>query len=68
MVKIKAGNFYLCLKDIGGYDSFTKGKIYSSLYDNALINDNHIEVKIVNSEYFRIATDEEIKAQKGEKV
>jgi hypothetical protein len=66
MAKIKAGNFYLCLKDIGGYDSFTKGKIYSSLYDNSLINDNHIEVKVMNSEYFRVATDKEIK--KEEKV
>lgn len=60
MTKIKAGNFYICLKDISGYDSFTKGMVYSSIYDNALINDNHIEVKVMNSEYFRIASDKEI--------
>lgn len=60
MTKIKAGNIYMCLKDISGYDSFTKGKVYSSIYDNALINDNHIEVKVMNSEYFRIASDKEI--------
>lgn len=66
MTEIKAGNCYMCLKDIGGYDSFTKGKVYSSLYDNALINDNHIEVKVMPSDYFRIATNKEIKAQKGE--
>lgn len=56
----------MCLKDIGGYDSFTKGKVYPSLYDNALINDNHIEVLVRPSDYFRIATEQEIKAQKGE--
>lgn len=66
MTEIKAGNCYMCLKDKRGYDSFTKGKIYASLYDNALINDNHIEVKVMPSDYFRIATDDEIKAQKGE--
>lgn len=60
MTKIKAGNIYMCLKDISGYDSFTKGKVYSSIYDNALINDNHIEVKVMNSECFRIATDKEV--------
>lgn len=63
MTEIKTGNCYMCLKDIGGYDSFTKGKVYSSLYDNALINDNHIEVKVMPSDYFRIATNKEIKAQ-----
>lgn len=68
MTEIKAGNCYMCLKDKKGYDSFTKGKIYVSLYDNALINDNHIEVKVMPSECFRIATNDEIKAQKGEKV
>ncbi len=65
MTEIKAGNCYMCLEDIGGYDSFTKGKVYSSIYDNALINDNHIDVKVMPSERFRIATDDEIKAQKG---
>lgn len=64
MTEIKAGNCYMCLKDKKGYDSFTKGKIYVSLYDNALINDNHIEVKVMPSNCFRIATDDEIKAQK----
>ena len=66
MTEIKAGNCYMCLKDKRGYDSFTKGKIYESLYDNALINDNHIEVKVMPSDCFRIATNNEIKAQKGE--
>lgn len=66
MTEIKAGNCYMCLEDIGGYDSFTKGKVYPSIYDNALINDNHIEVKRMPSDCFRIATDDEIKAQKGE--
>lgn len=63
MTEIKTGNYYMCLKDKRGYDSFTKGKIYVSLYDNALINDNHIEVKVMPSDCFRIATDDEIKAQ-----
>ena len=66
MTEIKAGNCYMCLKDRRGYDSFTKGKIYVSLYDNALINDNRIEVKVMPSDCFRIATNSEIKAQKGE--
>lgn len=66
MTEIKAGNCYMCLKDKRGYDSFTKGKIYASLYDNALINDNHIEVMVRPSGYFRIATEQEIKEQKGE--
>ena len=66
MTEIKAGNCYICLEDIKGYDSFTKGKVYASLYDNALINDNHIEVKVTNSKHFRMATEQEIKAQKGE--
>lgn len=54
----------MCLRDIKGYESFTKGIIYSSLYDNALINDNNIEVLVRPSDYFRIATEQEIKAQK----
>lgn len=66
MTEIKAGECYMCLRDIKGYDSFTEGKVYPSLYDNALINDNHIEVLIRQSDYFRIATEQEIKAQKGE--
>lgn len=66
MAEIKAGNCYMCLKDIKGYESFTKGKVYSSLYDNALINDNHIEVLVRPSDCFRIATEQEIKTQKGE--
>ena len=66
MTKIKAGNIYMCLKDVKGYDSFTKGKVYQSLYDNSLINDNHIEVLVRPSDYFRIATEQEIKAQKEE--
>ena len=60
MAKIKAGNIYMCLKDVKGYDSFTKGKVYQSLYDNALVNDNHIEVKVTDSECFRVATEREI--------
>ncbi len=66
MTEIKKGNFYMCLKDIEGYDAFTKGKVYQSFYDNALINNNHIEVLVRPSDYFRIATEQEIKAQKGE--
>ena len=66
MTEIKAGKCYMCLRDIKGYESFTKGKIYSSIYDNALINDNYIEVLVRPSDYFRIATEQEIKAQKGE--
>ena len=66
MTEIKAGKSYMCLRDIKGYESFTKGKIYPSLYDNALINDNHIEVLVRPSDYFRIATEQEIKAQKGD--
>lgn len=65
MAEIRKGSYYMCLKDIEGYDSFTKGKVYPSLYDNALINDNHIEVLVKPSDYFRIATEQEIKAQKG---
>ena len=68
MIEIKKGNCYMCLKDIRGYDSFTKGKVYPSLYDNALINDNHIEVLVRLSESFRIATEQEIKEQKGNKL
>ena len=60
MTKIKAGNIYMCLKDIKGYGSFKKGKVYQSLYDNALVNDNHIEVKVTDSECFRVATEREI--------
>ena len=66
MIEIKKGNCYMCLKDIGRYDSFTKGKVYPSLYDNALINDNHIEVLVRPSDYFRIATKQEISTQKEE--
>lgn len=66
MTEIRKDNCYMCLKDIGGYDSFTKGKVYPSLYDNALINDNHIEVKVMPNNCFRIATEQEIKEQKGE--
>lgn len=65
MTEIKAGKCYMCLREIKGYESFTKGKVYSSLYDNALINDNHIEVLVMPCENFRIATEQEIKAQKG---
>lgn len=54
----------MCLKDKRDYDSFTKGKLYVSLYDNALINDNHIEVKVMPCDCFRVATDNEIKALK----
>ena len=57
MTEIKAGNCYMCLKDVAGYDSFTKGKVYASLYDNALINDNHIEVKVKNKECSYIISD-----------
>ena len=66
MTEIKAGKCYMCLREIKGYESFTKGKVYPSLYDNALINDNHIEVLVMPCENFRIATEQEIKAQKGE--
>ena len=65
MTEIKAGKCYMCLREIKGYESFTKGKVYPSLYDNALINDNHIEVLVMPCENFRIATEQEIKAQKG---
>lgn len=54
----------MCLKDIKGNDSLTKGKVYQSLYDNAIVNDNHIEVLVRPCDYFRIATEQEIKAQK----
>lgn len=64
MIKIEKGNCYMCLKD-RGYDSFTKGKVYPSLYDNALINDNHIEILVRPGNYFRIATEQEISMQKG---
>ena len=62
--RLYAGNYYMCLKDIEDQDSFTKGKVYASFYDNALINDNHIEVKVKNGECFRIATENEIRTQK----
>ena len=65
MTEIKAGKCYMCLREIKGYESFTKGKVYTSLYDNALINDNHVEVLVMPCENFRIATEQEIKAQKG---
>lgn len=51
----------MCLKDKRGYDSFTKGNLYVSLYDNALVNDNHIEVRVMPGDCFRLATDDEIK-------
>ena len=68
MTEIKKGNCYICLEDIGGYYSFTKGKIYLSLYDNALINDNHIEVLVRPSNFFRIATEQEIKHRKENRI
>ena len=65
--EIEAGKFYMCLEDIGGYESFTKGKVYHSLYHDALVNDNHIEVKVEPSYKFRIATDAEVaKAKRKE--
>lgn len=65
--EIEAGKFYMCLKNINGYDSFTKGKVYHSLYDDALINDNSIEVMVRPSYNFRIATDAEVaKAKRKE--
>jgi len=63
ILKIETGKFYVCNHSINGYESFTCGKIYKSLYDNALINDNGIEVKIDENhlQYFRPATEEEIR-------
>lgn len=65
MTEIKAGNFYVCLKDINGYVAFTKGKVYPSLFNNALINDNNIEVLIRPGDNFRLATIQEINEKKG---
>lgn len=67
--EIEAGKFYMCLKDYKGYDSLTKGKVYYSMNNNALINDNSIEVMVRPSYNFRIATDAEVaKAKKKEGI
>ena len=67
--EIEAGKFYMCLEDIkDDYSSFTKGNVYHSLYDDALVNDNHIEVKVEPTYDFRIATDAEVaKAKENRK-
>lgn len=57
---IKADEYYMCLKNISGYDSFLQGKIYSSLVDDALVNENGIEVKVAYPECFRKASKDEL--------
>ena len=50
----------MCLKNISGYDSFLQGKIYRSLVDDALVNENGIEVKVAYPGCFRTASKDEL--------
>ena len=67
--EIEAGKFYMCLEPLKGYEAFTKGKVYHSPYDDALINDNSIEVYVHPTYRFRLATEAEVaKARKEVKA